>query len=291
MGWDIDTGRQVFLFRGHIGAVMSLAYSPDGTYLASGGEDSVVKIWNAEENLDDVFAWHWRLAEDFRSTKQWAQAIAHLDRLIDLEPQNAALLNVRGNVNFSAGDMDKAIDDYTRAIDVPPENVVYYKNRGNAYRMKKDQDAAAADYTRAVAIDPRDDFSYYQRAWVRFQKGDYKGAIEDYSKELEITPNHAGGYGERGLCRVRLRDFDGGIQDFKRDLELDAKDNRAYYWLAGAYYQKGEWAKAMAEYTRELAITPSHGAGYSERAQCKQNLHDLDGAIEDFSRHRSEPEG
>ena len=33
--WDLDTGREVETLRGHIGYVMALAYSPDGSLLAT----------------------------------------------------------------------------------------------------------------------------------------------------------------------------------------------------------------------------------------------------------------
>ncbi|CAG8616876.1 2772_t:CDS:10 [Paraglomus brasilianum] len=58
--WDVDTGRKlhefpggrksVKQFDGHTDHVLSLALSSDGKYLASGGADKKINIWNVDDN-------------------------------------------------------------------------------------------------------------------------------------------------------------------------------------------------------------------------------------------------
>jgi WD40 repeat protein len=45
--WDSATGQQRTVLAGHQGMVRAVAIAPDGTWLASGGQDQTVRIWDS----------------------------------------------------------------------------------------------------------------------------------------------------------------------------------------------------------------------------------------------------
>jgi WD40 repeat protein len=58
--WDIQTGGLVRKLEGHTDIVWSVAFSPSGTTLVSGGKDSDIRIWNlALGNCDGIIKNHW----------------------------------------------------------------------------------------------------------------------------------------------------------------------------------------------------------------------------------------
>ncbi len=44
--WDLATGAEVKILRGHAGQVCSLAFSPDGKRIVSGSVDKTIRVWN-----------------------------------------------------------------------------------------------------------------------------------------------------------------------------------------------------------------------------------------------------
>ena len=45
--WNSFTGEQIFTYTHHIFAVQSVAWSRNGRYIASGGIEGTVQVWNA----------------------------------------------------------------------------------------------------------------------------------------------------------------------------------------------------------------------------------------------------
>ena len=50
--WEVATGENIHTFWGHTSDVQSLAFSPDGMFLASGGFDGTILLWDVEPFID-----------------------------------------------------------------------------------------------------------------------------------------------------------------------------------------------------------------------------------------------
>ena len=46
--WDAETGQEILTFSGHESAVMSVAFSPDGSIVLTGSQDGLAGIWSAQ---------------------------------------------------------------------------------------------------------------------------------------------------------------------------------------------------------------------------------------------------
>jgi WD40 repeat protein len=71
--WNLSNGELLHALRGHVWAVNSVAFSPDGNIFVSGGADSNIKIWNSRtgreiRNLNGPSGW-FSLAQSFISDK------------------------------------------------------------------------------------------------------------------------------------------------------------------------------------------------------------------------------
>jgi len=50
--WDLASGEELRILRGHNGFIYALAVSPDGKHIASGGDEKIIKVWDAQTGVE-----------------------------------------------------------------------------------------------------------------------------------------------------------------------------------------------------------------------------------------------
>jgi tetratricopeptide (TPR) repeat protein len=84
------------------------------------------------------------------------------------------------------GEHDQAIADLNKAIELDPAHYKAYKNRGKAYAAQEDWDRALADYDQAIELKPKYDATYYDRAMAQKHRGNRDAAMADLARFLEL---------------------------------------------------------------------------------------------------------
>lgn len=158
---------------------------------------------------------------------QSSDALADLDRAVQLAPRNAGYRYDRGNIHFRLKDYGLAEADYSEAIRLNPQSASPLAARGVVHRLEKRYDAALSDLDAALAINPRYDYAQVNRGLVQREKGDLPKALSDLSAVIERNASHPAAYAFRGQIHEKLGDKDKAIADYRRALATPGTTNAA----------------------------------------------------------------
>ncbi len=212
------------------------------------------------------------------------EAIAALDRAIQLDPTLAAAWAERGAAREEKGDRDGAIADLTKAIELAPELALLWANRGSMRHRKGDLDGAIADGTRAIELDPTLAFAWAERGGARFEKGDREGALADDTRSLELDPSEATTWMNRGVARRAGGDLQGALADDTRALELAPRLVAAWSERGNLRYEAADWDSAIADFTRAIELDEKSAALWESRGSARSHKQEWDEEIADLTR-------
>ncbi len=108
---------------------------------------------------------------------------------------------------LEAGELDKALKDYTEATQRDPTYAHAYLNRANIWMQRGDIDAAIEDCKAAIRLEPTDDRFYFNRGLAWQEKQVWENAIQDFLEAIRLNPERASTYRTLGwvLCNVSRR--------------------------------------------------------------------------------------
>src|SRR5262249_49918383 len=101
--------------------------------------------------------YHFQLASCLLAEGDRFQAITHLERAVELDPNHTGALFQLGHVNDLAGNDEEAIDYYERCLNHPPVHVGVLTNLGILYEDNDKYDKAVDCYRRILGPDPAND--------------------------------------------------------------------------------------------------------------------------------------
>ena len=168
-----------------------------------------------------------------------------------------ALVKILVDKKVSEGEKlrKEAIADLNRAIQLKSDYSEAYGNRGFTYFMAKNYSQAITDYNRAIALDPNKAQNYIYRSlyWRQFAKDNNRG-LADLNKAIEVEPNNAHAYMNRAsFYELDLKDYNAAIADYTRAIELGEHEKSFKPLLPWTYRKRGECYKAIGDNAKAQA--------------------------------------
>lgn len=123
---------------------------------------------------------------------------------------------------------------------------------------------------------------YFWRAVGWNKKGDYSKVIADTTEAIRLHPSQAG-YNLRGSAYYDKGEYEIAIADFDDALKLGAPSGTIFHNRGNAWRGKGDFARAIADYDATIKLEPKSTFSFQNRGIAKEALGDLDGALADIN--------
>ena len=158
--------------------------------------------------------------------------IHHLERYVELNPEDASALNELGVARWQQERFDEAIALFEKAVSYNGNHPDHIKNLADAYLSQEEFQKAIPLYVYLIQKYPQDSEAYQRLAMLYIENGDYESARLLLDKALEYHPE------------------DRYLQDWRRLLDTP----RVY--LAYQFINAGELDTARALLEEELTENP-----------------------------------
>ena len=196
------------------------------------------------------------------------------------------VFNHRGSAWRAKNELDKAIADFTEAIRLDPKPMAAVYNRGLAWKAKNELDKAIADYTEAIGSirrTPTLSTTAASPGQTRMNSARRSRTTPRRSGSIRRTPTLSTTAAEPGQPRTNSarrsrttprrpgsirnpwprsssagagdkNELDKAITDYTEAVRLEPKDADRYRFRGYAYFHKGDFGAASADFLRSIEL-------------------------------------
>ena len=180
------------------------------------------------------------------------EAYASVQRAYALEPNNALVHKIFGQVFARRQQADPAVQAYTRSLQLNVEDAETHKLLADVWLFLRQQPLQAiTEYMQSLRFNPRD-YEAHQRlaqSYERTQQLDL--ALREYQEAVRLAPKQPTIVGPLhfalGQLALRLNQFQTAEQALVQALMINAADNQARFLLSQAYEKQNKLEDAFRE--------------------------------------------
>ncbi len=169
--------------------------------------------------VDNVVALN-KLGMELQKANRPAEALAHYDKALMLEPNDIAALSNRGSVLIDLNRFEEALSNYDRLLSNRPNDFNALNMRGLILENLKRSPEALASYDKAISLNTGSIEALYNRGNVLADLARFEEALKSYDKALQINPGVPAILNNRGLVLEELNRFSEALASYDKALKI-----------------------------------------------------------------------
>ena len=204
--------------------------------------------------------------------------------VLDIKPEHADALHLKGLVAYQTGRHETAIDLIKRAIHNDPANPLYYSNLGAALRISGDLAGAVSCYNKAIRLKPNYPEAIFNLGSTYYSMGNLEQAIASYRQAIHIKPSYMEAFVNLGVIFNDLRRYAEAFEYCQSALNIKPDCADAYNNLGNAAKGLGRIEEAISYFNKSIEIMPDCAETYSNLGNALFDAGSSDKAIACFQK-------
>ena len=176
-----------------------------------------------------------------------------------------------------------------RSAEVPTprtagDYVVISRYHYNAGEM----DCALGAAEEAIKMEPKNARAFSMRAYSHYGAKEYWEALPDFQIAIQLDPEYPEAYSGRSEVYRDINELDNAIADMTTAINLAQKGKEFSYAVDGwtnergnLYLQKGDYEKALADFSEAIRLRPDFHLWYKDRAKLYRQMGKIEEAMVD----------
>jgi len=204
---------------------------------------------------------HYVLALIYSTQKDFNQAVSEYELILKhfskVDPQNAEIYGYLGQLYYSQGNFDKAIEQFKMILSLDPQNAEVMYLLGSLYSEIGDPKLAIEFFQKSIQVDPEHENSLNSLGYVYAEEGTHLDeAVELIKRALEISPNNGAYLDSLGWAYFKKGMYAEALELLKRAGNL-IEDPVIYDHLGDVYLKINEIELAQKYWELSLKLSPN----------------------------------
>lgn len=154
------------------------------------GNHAALNFLRKQNQKDENAVIQLKIAQLYMEEANYEQAEIAAEKVLHLDSNNAAALNLLANVYKQNGDLDKALDFLIKAIQLNPFAVNFYIELAKIYQTRRELEQAAETLQNGLRSNPMNLDLLQALGLLFYQQGFYKRSEEYLKQAAAIDPNN-----------------------------------------------------------------------------------------------------
>lgn len=161
-----------------------------------------------------------------------------------------------GVTAYAAGEYAAALEHYKKAVDLNPDDADSLNNLGQLLARNGDPAAAIPYFQKAAQLYPSVWAYRFNLAHAHGRLGNWSQAVDDYRQARNLFPDDYVTHFNLGMALHRMGDEEAAVFEFRKGAELAPSEPSFHLSLGISYEQLNRPEEALKSYEQYLALSP-----------------------------------